>query len=196
MFSIVKILRLFRLERHLETFSLYKRALSNSGSWLLANASAVVVVLALFSTILYYTERAYGYGEITEYVESIPSTMYLVMLMLCGEAPIIELSPAGKLVAVIVLIIGIVILSTIISLFTHHFQLAARENEEIRRKSKKRWKAAERIARKRTSRLRDFRRRNKERQLSRKYTFSQALKRFKSATSMRSASIKSSQQIR
>ena len=147
-FSIIKLLRLIRLERHMETFTLYRRALSNSGNWLLANASVVIIVLALFSAVLYYLERnnENALPENSAFFSSIPSTMFLVMLMLCGEAPVIDLSPGGKLCAVILLIIGIMLLSTIISLFTNHFEIAARENMERHQRTKRRWETAMKMA--------------------------------------------------
>ena len=85
LFSIVKTIRLIRLERQIKTFSLYQRAFRDSGSWLISCASFVIVVLALCSTTLHFTER----HEYSFY--SIPDWLFVVILMLCGEAPITDL---------------------------------------------------------------------------------------------------------
>ena len=179
-FSIVKLLRLLRLERHMETFKLYRRAFSNSGNWLLANGFVVIIVLALFSAILYYTERNNASAiENEEIFASIPSTMFLVMLMLFGEAPVVDLTPWGKLCAVIILFIGIMLLSTIISLFTNHFEIAAKENLERHQRTKRRWETAMKMATMQTKRNSTS---SKQTRASRKARWSTVIKQLRTTT--------------
>ncbi|MDI9632813.1 MAG: regulatory signaling modulator protein AmpE [Methanolinea sp.] len=130
---VMRILRLFKLGRHLEALRFMEKAVRR-GKDALAIAALVVVILVVFSSCLMYAlEHEVQPGAF----ESIPATMWwaIVTLTTVGYGDIYPVTPAGKIVASFIAVLGIAMFAVMTSILATAFieEMEARLDRRGRR---------------------------------------------------------------
>merc|ERR1719229_1951712 len=92
----------------MDAFSILGSVLAENSTLLIASGWYAFLMLVVFSTILYFTEKDWD-GETRKYYDSVPQGLFPTILMLTGEYPLSDFSPAGQFFASILAISAVAI---------------------------------------------------------------------------------------
>ncbi|HML96521.1 MAG TPA: ion transporter [Thermodesulfobacteriota bacterium] len=106
-FRILRILTIFKLTRYSAEFSIFAKVLSSKKTEIIMSAIAVVLLLVLSSTLMYFAEHKMQPHAFS----NIPDAMWwaVVTLSTVGYGDILPHTPAGKVIASCVSMLGIAI---------------------------------------------------------------------------------------
>jgi voltage-gated potassium channel len=128
---VLRILRLFRvmhMERYVGDANILLEVLAASWRKTLVFVYAVLTLVVLFGTLMYYVEQ--GDGGFT----SIPESMYwaIVTLTTVGYGDIIPLTPVGKIIASLIMITGYGIIAVPMGIYFSEFAQASKRRKHKR----------------------------------------------------------------
>ena len=106
-FRILRILTIFKLTRYSAEFSIFAKVLSSKKTEIIMSAIAVILLLVLSSTLMYFAEHKTQPHAFS----NIPDAMWwaVVTLSTVGYGDILPHTPAGKVIASCVSMLGIAI---------------------------------------------------------------------------------------
>ncbi|MAT39606.1 MAG: potassium channel protein [Ectothiorhodospiraceae bacterium] len=106
-FRILRILTIFKLTRYSAEFVIFGKVLSSKKTEIIMSAIAVVLLLVLSSTLMYFAEHKMQPHAFS----NIPDAMWwaVVTLSTVGYGDILPHTPAGKVIASCVSVLGIAI---------------------------------------------------------------------------------------
>jgi voltage-gated potassium channel len=128
---VLRILRLFNvmhMDRYVGDANILLEVLAASWRKTLVFVYAVLTLVVLFGTLMYYIER--GDGGFT----SIPESMYwaIVTLTTVGYGDIIPMTPAGKIIASLIMITGYGIIAVPMGIYFSEFTQASKRRKNKR----------------------------------------------------------------
>jgi voltage-gated potassium channel len=128
---VLRILRLFNvmhMDRYVGDANILLEVLAASWRKTLVFVYAVLTLVVLFGTLMYYIER--GDGGFT----SIPESMYwaIVTLTTVGYGDIIPMTPAGKIIASLIMITGYGIIAVPMGIYFSEFAQASKRRKNKR----------------------------------------------------------------
>eukprot|EP00960_Hanusia_phi_P001230 33801-Hanusia_phi.AAC.1 len=98
----LRLLRMLKLESYVKVFTIFDDILLNNRDVLAVSGFAATVLWIFFSSIMYLLERnnpkLVG-PDGKHYYASIPDAMWPTLLNLCGEVPLCDYSPLGKVIS-------------------------------------------------------------------------------------------------
>eukprot|EP01095_Lingulamoeba_sp_RSL-Kostka_P017740 TRINITY_DN941_c0_g1_i1.p1 TRINITY_DN941_c0_g1~~TRINITY_DN941_c0_g1_i1.p1 ORF type:complete len:287 (-),score=71.02 TRINITY_DN941_c0_g1_i1:479-1339(-) len=96
---IFRLVRIFKADHYVNAFALLGKVIMENGALLIATVYYAALVLVIFTTIFYYTERNAYDHESYLYYQSIPQGLFPTTLMLTGEFPLVDFTPPGQFFA-------------------------------------------------------------------------------------------------
>lgn len=123
---VFRLVRLLKAEQYVDAFSILGTVLRDNSVLLIAASWYAFLALIFFSTVLYYTERDWS-GETAKYYNSIPQALFPTTLMLTGEFPLSDFSPAGQFFAAILAVTAVAIFAVPTSVLGGGFIKALQE---------------------------------------------------------------------
>jgi len=124
---IFRLVRLLKAEKYVDAFSVLGSVLAENATLLVASAWYAFLMLVVFATILYYTEKDWS-GETKKYYNSIPQGLFPTILMLTGEFPLSDFSPAGQFFASVLALTAVAIFGIPTAVLGSGFVRALQEN--------------------------------------------------------------------
>ena len=130
-----RILRIVKLEHYTNATYLLKRGFKKQAHLFQLVLTYPVVAWLMFATLLSFTETLENNSpeETVVHFKSIPRALFPTLLMLTGEAPILEFSLMGKFVASIISIFAMVIMATVTGIIASGFEQAMIEQDFAKR---------------------------------------------------------------
>jgi len=125
---VFRLIRLLKAEKYVDAFAVLGGVLRENSILLIAAAWYAFLMLVVFATILYYTERNWS-GETRKYYNSIPQGLFPTILMLTGEYPLSDFSPAGQFFASILALTAVAIFGIPTAVLGSGFVRALQENQ-------------------------------------------------------------------
>jgi voltage-gated potassium channel len=128
---VLRILRLFRvmhMDRYVGEANIMLEVLTASWRKTLIFAYAVLTLVVIFGTVMYFIESEAGGFT------SIPQSMYwaVVTLTTVGYGDVTPLSPAGKLIASLIMVTGYGIIAVPVGIYFSEFTQAGKRNRQKR----------------------------------------------------------------
>lgn len=130
---LARVFRLFKLSKYSAYMQLLQTALEKSSDALGLLIFFVMIAVVIFSTMAYYAEKGTWDAARLEFVRSngdaspfssIPAVMYwcITTMTTVGYGDIFPIDPAGKVVALCTMLLGILILALPITILGNNFQ--------------------------------------------------------------------------
>ncbi|EKX41400.1 hypothetical protein GUITHDRAFT_142088 [Guillardia theta CCMP2712] len=98
----LRLLRMLKLESYVKVFTIFDDILLNNRDVLAVSGFAATVLWIFFSSVMYLLERnnpKLVAPDGKHYYASIPDAMWPTLLNLCGEVPLCDYSPLGKVIS-------------------------------------------------------------------------------------------------
>ncbi len=125
--------RILKLENYARAFVKLQGGFSKQGNMFRLVLVYPMVALIVFATVLTFTEtRENGADEyVATFFTSIPRAMFPVLLMLSGEAPLVDFTPMGQIVVMCISLFSVLIVATATGILASGFEQAVKENEGV-----------------------------------------------------------------
>ena len=125
-----RIIRILKLEHYTSAASLLKGGFAKQAHLFQLVLTYPIVAWLIFATILSYTETLENNcpEETAAHFTSIPRALFPTLLMLTGEAPLLELTWMGQIVASLIALFAMVIMATVTGIIASGFEQAMVEN--------------------------------------------------------------------
>jgi hypothetical protein len=134
--SLTMFIRSLRLIRVVKTgtfqsaFNVLRNVIVAQADILIITGFAALVFWIFFSSIMYYTERANPNVEMASYYNTIPNAMWITLLNLSGECPLVGYTTSGKVFICIIGLFAVGFISIPIGVLAAGFQDYVDENAE------------------------------------------------------------------
>ena len=140
---LIRVFRVFKVSRYLPWVGVFTAALAASVQPLLMLVFVLAIAVVVFSSAIYYAERgeydtvrkvfAYPTGEVSPF-QSIPDSMWwaIVTMTTVGYGDMVPITPAGRFIASIAALSGILVLAIPITIISTNFN-AEYEKLQVRR---------------------------------------------------------------
>jgi len=106
---IFRLVRVFKADKYMEAFDLLVEVLRGAGSVIVVSLYYAILLMIVFSVLLFYTERSNPDPDTANYFKSIPDAMWITVIMLTGEFPVSAFTGWGKLVTGILAVFAVAI---------------------------------------------------------------------------------------
>ena len=129
-----RVIRIMKLEHYSAAFLTLRGGFEQQGHLWRLVLIYPCVALVIFATLLTFTETLENGADVhtAQYFASIPRSMFPTLLMLSGEAPLIDFTPGGQIVVALISIFSLVIMATATGILASGFESAMRENRETK----------------------------------------------------------------
>ena len=126
-----RIVRILKLEHYSNALTTLKGGFTKQSKLFRLILIYPSVAWVIFATLLHYTETLEnGASEETMgYFASIPRALFPVLLMLSGEMPLVDFTPAGQLIVGCLAIFSLLIMATVTGIIASGFEEAMREKQ-------------------------------------------------------------------
>lgn len=128
-----RVVRIMKIEHYSNAFATLKGGFSGKQKelWKLVIIYPIVGLI-IFATLLSYTETLDNGAtyETSVYFTSIPRAMFPTLLMLAGEAPLIDFTAEGQIIVSVLSVFSLVIMATATGILASGFESAMRETKE------------------------------------------------------------------
>jgi hypothetical protein len=126
----MRLLRVVRTQQFQSAFNVLKGVIVAQSDILIITGFAALVFWVFFSSIMYYAERANPDKEMGSYYKTIPQAMWVTMLNLSGECPLVMYTSMGKVFIGIIGLFAVGFVSIPIGVLAAGFQDYVDENAE------------------------------------------------------------------
>jgi hypothetical protein len=124
----LRLIRIVRTDRFKSAFNILKNVISAQADILIVMGFTALVFWIFFASIMYYTERANPDKEMAAYYRTIPQAMWITLLNLSGECPLVMYTDLGKVFIGIIGIFAVGFVSIPIGVLSAGFQDYVDEN--------------------------------------------------------------------
>ena len=94
----LRLLRILRFERYTRAFTTFDDVVRENMDILTVTGFSAVIMWIFLGAILYFTERDNPDDEMAQNYKSVPDSMWMTLLNLCGESPLAQYSLWGKII--------------------------------------------------------------------------------------------------
>ena len=128
-----RVARILKLENYARAFVKLQGGFSKQKKMFKLVLVYPMVALIVFATVLSFTEtQENGADEyVATFFTSIPRAMFPVLLMLSGEAPLVDFTPVGQFVVMCISLFSVLIVATATGILASGFEQAVKENEGV-----------------------------------------------------------------
>lgn len=123
---VFRLIRLLKADKYVNAFMLLGKVLAENYTLLVASSFYAAVTWIVCSAALHVLEI--NNPALGNHFQSIPQAMFVVLLMLTGEFPLADFTPAGQVVAGIIAVIAVAIFAVPSALFASSFVKAMQES--------------------------------------------------------------------
>jgi voltage-gated potassium channel len=127
-----RVVRIMKLEHYSKAFATLRGGFDQQGNLWRLVLIYPCVALILFSTLLSFTETLSNGASVETAIHfsSIPRAMFPTLLMLSGEAPLLDFTPGGQVIVSCLSIFSLVIMATATGILASGFETAMRQTKE------------------------------------------------------------------
>jgi voltage-gated potassium channel len=135
-FRAFRLLRILRIERYLGAFEIFAQVFSEKAISLIISGFMLCIWTLVFATLLHTTEKdnqetqAIGKVTMAHRFRSVPSSLFYTFIHLTGDYPLYKYTMWGRLVNVLMILVGQVLVGLPIGILIDGFQQKAEEISE------------------------------------------------------------------
>lgn len=125
-FRVFRLIRLLKADKYLRAFSLLGKVLAENATLLIASSFYAVLIWVVSATALHLVEM--DNPALGTFFQSIPQSLFPVLLMLTGEFPIADFSPWGQVIAGGIAVVAVAIFAVPSALLASSFVKAMQDS--------------------------------------------------------------------
>ncbi|KAI0561941.1 Ion transport protein [Gracilaria domingensis] len=125
-FRVFRLIRLLKADKYLRAFSLLGKVLAENATLLIASSFYALLIWIVSATGLYLVEM--DNPALGRHFQSIPQSLFPVLLMLTGEFPLADFSPWGQVIASGIAVVAVAIFAVPSALLASSFVKAMQES--------------------------------------------------------------------
>lgn len=123
---VFRLIRLLKADKYVSAFALLGKVLAENSALLIASSFYAAVTWIVCSTILHVLEV--NNPALGTHFQSIPQAMFIVIVMLTGEYPVADFTPAGQVIAGLIAVAAVAIFAVPSAIFASSFVKAMQES--------------------------------------------------------------------
>lgn len=123
---VFRLIRLLKADKYVSAFALLGKVLAENSALLIASSFYAAVTWIVCSTVLHMLEI--NNPALGTHFQSIPQAMFIVIVMLTGEYPVADFTPAGQVIAGFIAVAAVAIFAVPSAIFASSFVKAMQES--------------------------------------------------------------------
>lgn len=123
---VFRLVRLLKADKYVSAFALLGQVLAENSALLIASSFYAAVTWIVCSTVLHILEI--NNPALGTHFQSIPQAMFIVIVMLTGEYPVADFTPAGQVIAGFIAVAAVAIFAVPSAIFASSFVKAMQES--------------------------------------------------------------------
>lgn len=123
---VFRLIRLLKADKYLQAFSLLGQVLAENATLLIASSFYAVLIWVVSATLLYLVEM--DNPALGTHFQSIPQSLFPVLLMLTGEFPLADFSAPGQVIAGAIAVAAVAIFAIPSALLASSFVKAMQDS--------------------------------------------------------------------